>query len=207
MSLVFMYIKEMIGYMIVALPVYIIARYKYMNKKKKYTNGMNEIILGIFVLYVIGLASQTVIPKWNLGIIRDTGEVYFDVHLFNEIARINLIPFATIYNYIVDSNSGVSDWSSIALLNILANMFLFSPLGFFVPLIWSNKDSFKKILYIGFAGSFLIEILQLFIGRSTDIDDVILNTIGVIFGYVLFVFFKKIMNRIRVYKREKTFGQ
>lgn len=34
-----------------------------------------------------------------------------------------------------------------------------------------------------------VEIIQMFIGRSTDIDDVILNTLGIIIGYGIFLLF------------------
>ena len=206
MSLVFMYIKEMIGYMMIAFPVYIIARYIYIKIKKKNTYKINEIILGIFVLYIVGLVSQTVIPKWDMGIISETGKFYFDIILSNEITRINFIPFSTIYQYIVDSNSSVDDWNSVSLVNILANIFLFSPLGFFIPLIWKKLDYFKKILFFGICATFLVEIIQLFIGRSTDIDDVILNTIGVIFGYAVYILLKRLLNINELYKVNRTFG-
>lgn len=206
MSLVFMYIKEITGYMMIALPVYIIARYIYIKIKKKNTYKINEIILGIFVLYIVGLVSQTVIPKWDMGIISETGKFYFDIILSNEITRINFIPFSTIYQYIVDSNSSVDDWNSVSLVNILANIFLFSPLGFFIPLIWKKLDSFKKILFFGICATFLVEIIQLFIGRSTDIDDVILNTIGVIFGYAVYILLKRLLNINELYKVNRTFG-
>lgn len=105
---------------------------------------MNEILMLIFVLYLVGLASQTIIPRWDIGIVSDTGEFFFNVHLANEISQVNLIPFHTLYQYIFETNTNVDSWNSVSLLNISANLLLFSPLGFLVPLIWKRWDSFKK---------------------------------------------------------------
>ncbi|AYV71401.1 hypothetical protein C2H98_07265 [Niallia circulans] len=41
----------------------------------------------------------------------------------------------------------------------------------------------------------LIEILQLFIGRSTDIDDVILNALGIMFGFSLYKIFQNFFHK------------
>ncbi|MFB7642071.1 VanZ family protein [Peribacillus butanolivorans] len=186
MSLVLMYVKSMVGYMIVALPFYIISRIIFLKKKQKRIKVINELLMLIFVLYIVGLASQTIVPDWDMGIITDTGEFYFNIHLSNEISKVNLIPFHTLYQYFFETNTNVSDWSSVSLLNIIANFLLFSPIGFFVPLIWKKCFSFKNVFFLGLTVTCLVEIVQLFIGRSTDIDDVMLNTIGVIIGYGIF---------------------
>ena len=186
MGLILMYIMSMIGYMIVALPFYVVGRIVFLKKKQKQIIIMNEIIILIFVLYLIGLASQTIIPNWNMGIVSDTGEFFFDVHLSNEISKVNLIPFHTLSQYIFETNTSVDAWGSVSLLNISANLLLFSPLGFFIPMIWKRRHSLKKVLLLGLAVTCLIEFVQLFVGRSTDIDDVILNTLGIIIGYGIF---------------------
>ncbi|MGE8081419.1 VanZ family protein [Peribacillus loiseleuriae] len=186
MSLILMYVKSMVGYMIVALPFYIISRIIFLKKKQKRIRVINELLMLIFVLYIVGLASQTIVPYWDMGIITDTGEFYFNIHLSNEISKVNLIPFHTLSQYFFETNTNVSDWSSVSLLNITANFLLFSPIGFFVPLIWKKCFSFKNVFFLGLTVTCLVEIVQLFIGRSTDIDDVMLNTIGVIIGYGIF---------------------
>lgn len=55
----------------------------------------------------------------------------------------------------------------------------------------------KKVLMIGFCSSLFIETSQLFLRRGTDVDDLILNTLGVYLGLVLYKLLKK--------KLEKTF--
>lgn len=190
MGLVLQYIGSMLGYMIVTIPFYVIGRFIYVKKKQFQVTKMREVFLGIFVLYVVGLASQTIIPYWHAGIITDTGKFYFDIYLSNANTRVNLLPFNTISQYFFQSNTSVSDWNSVSFLNVVANIFLFSPIGFFVPLLWKNWLSFRKILLLGLAVTCFIEFLQFFIGRSTDIDDVILNTVGVMIGYWVFYLFK-----------------
>ena len=186
MGLIMLYMERMMGYMIIAIPFYIIGRIIFIKKKRKPVKIMHEVLLALFTVYIIGLASQTIIPRWYFGIISDTGEFYFDIHLFKGIFSVNLVPFRTISQYFFQTNANVDDWGSVSILNILGNVFIFSPIGFFVPLIWDHLRSFRKILLVGLSVTCFIEVFQLFIGRSTDIDDVILNTIGVVIGYGIF---------------------
>lgn len=190
MRLILTYLSNMLTYVIVALPIYLICRLIFIKKTKKQVKVFNEILLTIFILYIIGLASQTIIPYWNMGIYSDTGKFYFNIRLTNSISEINLIPFKTLYEYLFVNNTSVSSWSSVSILNIFANTLLFIPLGLLTPLIWEKYDSFYKILTLGLISTCLIEFIQIFIGRSTDIDDVILNTIGIIIGYTIFKLFK-----------------
>ena len=190
MRLILTYLSNMLTYIIVALPIYLICRLIFIKKTKKQVKVFNEILLTIFILYIIGLASQTIVPYWNMGIYSDTGKFYFNIRLTNSISEINLIPFKTLYEYLFVNNTSVSDWSSVSILNIFANTLLFLPLGLLTPLLWEKYDSFYKILTLGLISTCLIEFIQIFIGRSTDIDDVILNTIGIIIGYTIFKLFK-----------------
>ena len=42
-------------------------------------------------------------------------------------------------------------------------------------------------LLIGFGISFAIEVLQMFCGRTTDVDDLLMNTLGALIGYWMFL--------------------
>lgn len=112
------------------------------------------------------------------------------MNIANDLAQVNLIPFKTLYQYLFQTNAHVDSWNVVSLLNITGNILLFSPIGFAVPLFWDRWRSFKKVLLLGLAVTLFIEIIQLFIGRSTDVDDVILNTIGVLLGYGIFSLLK-----------------
>lgn len=189
MWLISMYVINMLGYMLVALPIYMIVRIIFVKMRKQPVKKSHEVLLALFVLYLVGLASQTIIPRWNMGVDGLTGEFYFDVYLYNNLTTVNVIPFRTIMNYF-HANDYVSNWDSVSLVNLLGNVFVFSPIGIFIPMLWKRMSSIVKITFIGLGVTCFIEAFQYFIGRSTDIDDIILNTIGVVIGYGVFLVWK-----------------
>lgn len=98
----------------------------------------------------------------------------------------NIIPFATIIGYISgmisnDINTG------IVIINLVTNLLLFAPMGFFIPMLFQDKiKNTKQFLIIIIILTFLVEIIQFITYRgSTDIDDIILNTIGASIVYML----------------------
>ena len=98
------------------------------------------------------------------------------------IHETNLIPFKVIvetYNEVF-----VNGYFNYFLINFLGNIIMFMPIGFFIPLLWNVSN--KKVVIIGFCFSLFIEICQLFLTRGTDVDDLMLNTIGVILGLLLY---------------------
>lgn len=196
MGLILMYIKSMIGYMIVAIPFYIIGRLIFIKKSKRLISLKYEVLLTVFILYLVGLASQTIIPSWDMGVVSATGEFYFNVNVTNALSQVNLIPFNTLLQYFYEVNVNVDDWNEVSILNISANTLLFAPLGFLVPLIWRKMDTLKKVFLVGLIVTVCIEFVQYFIGRSSDIDDVILNTLGVVIGYGFFSFLFWIYNKL-----------
>lgn len=95
----------------------------------------------------------------------------------------NLIPFREIkrfWNY--RGQLGVS-----SVINLLGNVLVFVPFGFFEPMA-SKKRSFIGTLTDGLFLSMVVEVFQLVskVGRF-DVDDLILNTMGAIVGYLLFL--------------------
>lgn len=85
-------------------------------------------------------------------------------------ANINLVPFAYMF----------SDYR-----NSLLNVLLFIPLGFFLPVLWKRFRSFGGTVGTGLILSALIELLQLFTLRATDINDLMTNTAGTLLGWCL----------------------
>ena len=65
----------------------------------------------------------------------------------------------------------------------LLNVFLFVPLGFFLPILRSKFRKFWPTLAFGFLMSVFIEVFQIFTLRATDVNDLITNTFGTIVGY------------------------
>jgi glycopeptide antibiotics resistance protein len=193
MSLVIQYIWNMFPYCVLGAVLFIIFRVIF--QKDNTLNLKKDIATGLFIAYCFGLASQTIIPHFNFGISSSTGKPFLDVFITNDNSSINLIPFKTIFEQIVGRNEVVSqiDIADVSILNLLSNIFLFSPIGFFVPLINERYISLKKIILIGVSTSCVVEVIQLFIGRSCDIDDVILNTCGVVIGFIIFKVYKRIV--------------
>ena len=77
------------------------------------------------------------------------------------------------------------------LVNACLNVLLFVPFGFFLPMLWKEFRSIKRVALAGIVVTFFIEISQLFTGRATDIDDIITNSIGTLIGYFIVRFVTK----------------
>lgn len=89
--------------------------------------------------------------------------------------RINLIPFVNLLDYPTRGE---------ILLNVIGNSTMFIPTGILTPLLYKRLDSFKKTVLMGFLISLTIEIIQLpFAVRCSDVDDLILNTLGCMAGF------------------------
>ena len=71
------------------------------------------------------------------------------------------------------------------------NLLMFVPMGVFLPLI-SAKINAKSILKIAIMAPVVIEIIQPIMGRSFDVDDLILNFIGINAGYLIAVGIKNL---------------
>lgn len=76
--------------------------------------------------------------------------------------------------------------------NIL-NMIMMMPFGFLLPLIWPQWRRLWKVIPAGFSFSLLIEVLQLFNLRLSDVDDLIMNTLGAGIGYLVWMIFARLL--------------
>jgi glycopeptide antibiotics resistance protein len=94
----------------------------------------------------------------------------------------NLLPFSTILPYLL----GKKGWM-IAVINLAGNIVLLVPIGFLVPFVY-RKMTWKKSLALAVAAGFALEGMQaVFRVGIFDIDDVILNGLGVMIGYWAFM--------------------
>lgn len=82
-----------------------------------------------------------------------------------------------------------------------ANIFMFVPMGFITPVAFKEVRFFPKTILCVVAFSFCIEFIQYFIGRSADIDDLILNTLGGIIGYGIYALFSKCLGEKRFWRK------
>ena len=70
---------------------------------------------------------------------------------------------------------------------------MFIPTGIVLPIVYRRLNSLWKAAAAGAFISLSTEILQLpFPSRASDVDDLILNTLGVVVGYGIFAAVKKI---------------
>lgn len=88
--------------------------------------------------------------------------------------------------------------------NTILNIILFVPLGIMLPFIWKKYNTLKATLIFGFMMSLSIELLQLFTYRATDINDLIANTLGTVFGYFLFRMISYLVPSVRNVAKRKT---
>ena len=85
----------------------------------------------------------------------------------------------------------------LALLNLLGNLLIFLPYGFLGSLLLRNKGRFR-LFFSGLFCILLIEFLQLLTGIGVwDIDDILLNTLGLCLGLILAKPFKALGSRRR----------
>lgn len=83
----------------------------------------------------------------------------------------------------LDNSINLIPFSSEGAMTYNFNIIMFMPFGFLLPLIWKNFRNAKKVVLMGFLMSLAIEICQLFNLRATDIDDLMMNTLGALVGY------------------------
>ena len=89
--------------------------------------------------------------------------------------RINLLPLVYLFDYEIRRE---------ALINVIGNTAMFIPIGIIWPWVFRKLDTAKKTIAAGVGFSLFIEILQLpFFDRVSDIDDLLLNSLGFLMGY------------------------
>ena len=86
----------------------------------------------------------------------------------------------------------------------ILNVFLFVPLGILLPFLWKRYDALKDTLLLGSALSLSIELLQILTYRTTDINDIITNTLGTASGYYIFRVTSRIIPSVTGSARKKN---
>ena len=103
--------------------------------------------------------------------------------------RMNLVPLVYLFDY---------DNAQDIIWNVVGNMAMFIPSGIVLPIVYKKLDCIWKVVAVGALISLCIEILQLpFSSRATDVDDLILNTLGVAVGYGIYAAFRCIKQHIQ----------
>lgn len=137
------------------------------------------------ILHTIDSMNDYVLNRYVFAPINSEG--YIDYIKINS----NIIPFHNMIGYLTGSDRFNMD---IIINNTLGNVLIFLPLGIFLPLLFKKYSRITKVIIASIVISFSIEVLQLVlrIGQF-DIDDVILNTIGSIIGFLLLKTIKSVI--------------
>ncbi len=114
----------------------------------------------------------------------------------NDVSGFNLIPFTEIMRYKIGTTGFY--W------NVIGNVLLFLPFGYFVS-GYVKATKVSHILGISFITSATVEFVQYFIGRSFDVDDILLNVVGAILGFLLYIGFTAIKRHLPRFFRSDTF--
>lgn len=176
------YINNTLVYMVVSFPIIVFIRaLMYLSKKVKDNdvNWSHESGVIFFSMYIIGLISQTFFSN-------------FQVRAENVI--VNIIPFnkiREIWDIVI-----VEGRVNYFFIEILGNVGVFVVVGFTLPLLWRKFERSKTDLLVCFSFSLFIEIVQLLLPRCSDIDDLIMNTLGGVIGYYMYNIIKRMSKGI-----------
>lgn len=150
-----------------------------------------KVVSLIFIIYCLILL-KLILFKYPRALIKELLVCWNLEMLDRNIKDANFIPFSSIRRDILTLNSY---YIKVLIYNIMA----FIPMGFLLPLISKRARNMYFTIIIAIVFSSLIEISQLITVLGTfDIDDILLNTLGTLIGYVLYLAFIRI--RHVVYK-------
>lgn len=157
-------------------------RQRRLREKGLCSSPCREAVLALFWMYCGGAAVLGLTPRW---VVRSLAGLPLGMPWNPEglpvfsPGNVSLVLFGTF-----------SDSAYI----LAANVILFMPFGFFAALLWRNFN-WKRALLTGGCITLFIESCQLFIGRAFDIDDLMLNTLGVFCGFLLSPVFRRLFPR------------
>lgn len=141
--------------------------------------------------------------------------MYLIVHkekflFYKEVLLLAFLLYALLLFYVVtfqDVNYGTNNFtpfheifryefgSKVFMHNIVGNIILFIPFGYFVSHVMQTKNPFPTFI-ISVITSVVIEFTQLKIGRTFDVDDILLNIIGSMVGFIVFFIIDKFERKL-----------
>lgn len=192
--MIFAFLLRMLPAALAALPAVAVLRFFGVRRLRQAgldTTPWHEAGLWAFLLFLAGLAAITVVPQgWQwTGLSWD---------------RINLIPFRVFReSFILRRATG--SWGYFV-INVVGNIVMFLPLGFFPCLLWGEgKSGLWRGTGCALLASLCVELCQLPQNRGTDVDDLWLNALGGALGFGLYWLvsrrWPRMAERFRVKKR------
>ena len=176
-----------LGYFLQALPiacivgiVFFVMRFFLLRKQQVQIRWGHEILLVIYICYLVGLTSLIVLPA-NFWLSVYDGIFFEDWGEVGQVFRlgeVNLVPSVAKY---LKGELSLGNWVKKMLIG---NIAMFIPFGLFLPLLTKIKSK-KAIMLIAVMVPICFEVTQLIFGRSFDVDDLICNSFGIIIGALL----------------------
>ena len=149
--------------------------------KQKYIDWKREAVLLLMYINLAVIIRFTFCPMEKVD--GQVQPLIFDIATAFPF-KVNLIPLVHLFDYNIKRE---------LLLNVIGNAAMFIPSGIVLPIIYKRLDSFIKVVLAGGGISLCIEIIQLpFSVRVSDVDDLILNTAGVIIGYGIYALIRSV---------------
>lgn len=178
MTFQYFFFTTYIGYFLQIIPISLIACILYIivkNRTVPKRRGISIVLSSLFPAYLAALLGLTLFSE----IIGDAYYILFYHRLPWPFGEGGYHFFTFVYNFKV---TFIQDFSAENIGNIL----LFLPFGILHP-IFNRQSTWWRTLLLGIGTCLLIEMIQPLVGRSFDLNDIILNAIGV--GISTFVFF------------------
>lgn len=148
-------------------------------REKRYVAVIHAVVFACYLL----LLFRVIIFKFPFSVLSEMVRNWSYDSVKQGVSSANLVPFRTIFSYAKVVKQGY------AFANLFGNIFTFLPFGFLLPLVYEKINKFWMIVLHALWLSLGIEIFQLVTQFGVfDIDDMILNTLGAILGYFLFLF-------------------
>ena len=168
------FLNDGVPFLFVLMPVVMLLRGMYLSNRK--TNILrpgadmtHEVVFCFFCAYLILLFTQTFVVN--------SGE-----------NQLRLIPFDTIITQLALCSTS-DDARREFVFNVLGNVGVFIPIGIMTPYLFGKR--FGGTLLAGFYISLVIETVQIPLDRTTDVDDLFLNTLGAALGYGIYAILRK----------------
>jgi glycopeptide antibiotics resistance protein len=179
-SLFFIPILYVLKLVVPAWIIFRIGKALYLRQTNNLVNIKREGLLFLLAVYAGSVIAVTIAPASISG--------------FNDpdAVRLNMVPVLNTATYYINALHDHDDNALLhALENIIGNLILLIPLGILLPCIFRSARSFKSVLTTCLICSSSIELIQFFLRqigtfRTVDIDDLILNTIGGMLGWLIY---------------------
>ena len=145
-----------------------------------YSTLIEIMAAAIFIIPIWSIYNKFFFHSWKRTII-------YIIFCFYFIAILVLVGFPSITSLRIDFTVNVIPFVDMVsdFVNACVNILLFVPLGFFLPTLWGKFRNIKGAALMGLIISFVIEISQILTFRTTDVNDIITNTVGTIIGYFI----------------------